>query len=48
LDPFFSKNGAGTYLRIQVTGPAKKPAFGLDKSKDKNKSGSKAPKQLNP
>lgn len=33
LDPFFAKNGAGTFLRIQVVGPAKQPSFGLDKSK---------------
>jgi hypothetical protein len=35
IDPFFSKNGAGTYLRIQVVGTAKKPEFGLEKNKDK-------------
>ena len=31
IDPFFSKNGAGTLLRIQVVGSAKKPQFGRDK-----------------
>ncbi len=31
VDPFFSKNGAGTFLRIQVTGPASHPQFGRDK-----------------
>jgi hypothetical protein len=31
LDPFFSKNGAGTFLRIQATGSAKDPQFGRDK-----------------
>lgn len=31
VDPFFSKNGAGTFLRIQVVGSAKHPKFGLDK-----------------
>ena len=33
IDPFFSKNGAGTLLRIQVVGSAKKPQFGRDKGK---------------
>jgi hypothetical protein len=31
IDPFFSKNGAGTLLRIQVVGSAKAPKFGRDK-----------------
>ena len=30
-DPFFAKNGAGTFLRIKVTGTAKEPKFGLDR-----------------
>ncbi|MCU1328962.1 MAG: hypothetical protein JWN34_4332 [Bryobacterales bacterium] len=30
VDPFFAKNGAGTYLRIKVTGSSKDPQFGLD------------------
>lgn len=35
IDPFFSKNGAGTFIRIQVTGSSKDPNFGRDKgSKD--------------
>ena len=35
VDPFFSKNGAGTFLRIQVVGSSKEPKFGRDKgSKD--------------
>ncbi len=29
VDPFFSKNGAGTFLRIQVSGTSKQPKFGL-------------------
>ena len=29
-DPFFSKHGAGTYLRIKVDGTSKQPKFGLD------------------
>lgn len=33
IDPFFEKNGAGTYLRIQVVGSAKKPSFGRDHAK---------------
>ncbi len=32
VDPFFSKNGAGTFIRIQVTGSSKDPKFGRDKS----------------
>ena len=31
VDPFFAKHGAGTFLRIQVTGSAKAPKFGRDK-----------------
>lgn len=31
VDPFFAKNGAGTYVKIKITGPAKKPKFGLDR-----------------
>ena len=31
VDPFFSKNGAGTYLKIKVSGNAKQPKFGLDR-----------------
>jgi AsmA-like C-terminal region len=33
LDPFFAKNGAGTFLKIQVVGSAKKPEFGRDHRK---------------
>ena len=35
LDPFFSKGGAGTVLKIQIVGSAKEPKFGRDK-KDKD------------
>ena len=36
IDPFFSKGGAGTLLRIQVVGTSKEPKFGRDKTpKDK-------------
>jgi hypothetical protein len=31
IDPFFSKQGAGTLLRIKVDGSAKAPKFGLDR-----------------
>jgi len=31
VDPFFSKHGAGTFLRIQVVGSSRKPQFGRDK-----------------
>jgi hypothetical protein len=30
VDPFFAKNGAGTFLRIQITGPASHPEFKRD------------------
>jgi len=29
-DPFFAKNGAGTFLRIKIEGAAQQPKFGLD------------------
>jgi len=32
-DPFFSKHGAGTYLRIKVDGTSKQPKFGLDRKR---------------
>jgi hypothetical protein len=35
LDPFFSKDGAGTKLGIQIVGSAKEPKFGRDKGPDK-------------
>ena len=31
VDPFFAKNGAGTFLKIKIEGPSKKPSFGLDR-----------------
>jgi hypothetical protein len=35
IDPIFAKNGAGTFVRIQVKGSSKDPQFGRDKgSKD--------------
>jgi len=33
VDPFFSKQGAGTFLRIKVVGTASEPKFGLDRGK---------------
>jgi hypothetical protein len=33
VDPLLSKAGAGTLLRIQVTGTRSQPHFGLDRSK---------------
>ena len=33
VDPFFSKQGAGTLLHIQVTGTSKDPQFGRDRHK---------------
>ena len=35
IDPFFSKQGSGTLLRIQVVGTSKEPKFGRDRA-DKN------------
>ena len=40
-DPFFSKHGAGTYLRIKVNGTSKQPKFGLDRGKHSVVTGSK-------
>jgi hypothetical protein len=34
-DPFFAKNGAGTFLRIKVEGSSKTPKFGLDRGSKK-------------
>lgn len=31
LDHFFSKNGAGTFLSIKISGPSKSPRFGLER-----------------
>jgi hypothetical protein len=39
VDPFFSKNGAGTEVPIKITGTRSEPKFGLDfhhKDKDDN------------
>jgi len=39
VDPFFSKNGAGTDLPVKITGTRAEPHVGLDfghKSKDKS------------
>jgi hypothetical protein len=30
VDPFFAKNGSGTFLRIKIGGSSKSPEFGLD------------------
>jgi hypothetical protein len=32
-DPFFAKNGVGTFLRIRIDGSSKSPNFGLDHGK---------------
>jgi hypothetical protein len=34
VDPFFSKNGAGTFLPIRVSGTRQSPQFGLDRKKE--------------
>jgi hypothetical protein len=34
IDPFFAKNGAGTFLRIRIEGTSKSPDFGLDHGRD--------------
>jgi len=33
VDPFFAKNGVGTFLRIRIYGNSKSPNFGLDHGK---------------
>ena len=44
-DPFFSKNGAGTFLHIKVDGTSRQPRFGLDrKHADKGLEGSQPSK----
>jgi hypothetical protein len=44
VDPFFSKNGAGTEVPIQVTGTRSEPHFGLDFGhKDEHKEKSASP-----
>jgi hypothetical protein len=37
VDPFFSKNGAGTFLRIKIDGTANDPQFGLDRDHSNKK-----------
>ena len=34
VDPFFAKNGAGTFLKIKVDGNSGEPKFGLDRRKN--------------
>jgi len=42
VDPFFAKNGAGTFLRIKIEGSPHEPKFGLDHS-HKNEPAPSAP-----
>jgi AsmA-like protein len=35
VDPFFAKNGAGTFLKVKVEGSSKAPKFGLDRGSNK-------------
>ena len=44
VDPFFSKGGAGTLLRIQVVGSSKAPKFGRDKGPKDDKKDDKKDK----
>jgi hypothetical protein len=37
VDPFFAKEGAGTFLRIAVTGTSRQPHFGAARSRQKDK-----------
>ena len=37
VDPFLSKNGAGTFLRIKVEGSSAAPSFGLDRGRKERK-----------
>ena len=41
VDPFFAKEGAGTFLRIGVVGTSRQPKFGLARSLDKDKDNEK-------
>jgi hypothetical protein len=34
IDPFFSRNGAGTFMKIKVSGTTDNPQFGLDRGKN--------------
>jgi hypothetical protein len=43
VDPFFSKQGAGTFLHIKVEGTAKEPKFGLDLGKSGKKTPTSTP-----
>ncbi|MDP9114238.1 MAG: hypothetical protein M3O20_11235 [Acidobacteriota bacterium] len=36
VDPFFAKNGAGTFLHIKIGGSSKAPKFGLEKGGKKD------------
>jgi len=38
LDPFFSKNGAGTLLNIKVEGTMENPKFGLNRGQKNSES----------
>jgi hypothetical protein len=42
VDPFFSKQGTGTFLPIKVAGTAKEPKFGLDLGKGGKKTATSA------
>jgi hypothetical protein len=33
VDPFFAKEGAGTFLKIKIDGTSREPKFGLDRGK---------------
>ena len=37
VDPFFAKNGAGTFLRIKVVGTSREPKFGLDRGQSRRR-----------
>jgi len=41
IDPFFSRDGAGTLIHIQVVGSSKEPKFGRDKGSKDDKEGEK-------
>jgi hypothetical protein len=46
VDPFFAKNGAGTFVPIKIGGSASHPAIGLDfhhKDKDQKDKDQKKP-----
>jgi len=45
VDPFFSKEGSGTLLRIQVVGSSKEPKFGRERGDQTPEKGDPTPQK---